>query len=259
MPSMKEDGGQSDGSERSAVRSSSDASVPAIVATLALVAFSVFIGVYGPRLGNRQQLPGGTTLVELASFLRSKHATETIGTIELLRDEPAEVAALERDLAEILGRKISLPDVEGRSVTWLRIARVRAPGATGAQVLFRVGPRANAEFASLFILRDEDRFTTFDSFGRPRAMPEGEMFSVEISSDAPNTVLHLFRSGSLVYGVESGNREIADQVAAELQSIAAEAEAVPGSRPEESASAPGAPGPVETAIEPSSSTREPRP
>ncbi|MEY3141564.1 MAG: hypothetical protein RLY21_57 [Planctomycetota bacterium] len=208
-------------------RRPSDASVPAIVATVALVIFSVFIGVYGPRLGNRQQLPGGTTLVELAGALSAKHSTEALGTIELLRDEPREAAAIEREARELLGRAVELPELQGRSVSWLRLTRIRVPGAAGVQVLLRIGPRFNAEFASIFILRDEDRFTVFDAYGRPRAMPEGEMFSVGVSGEGAGSVVHLFRAGDLVYGTESTDREVADELIAELQVLAARSLANP--------------------------------
>lgn len=201
-------------------RRSGDTSVPAIVATVALVVFSVFIGVYGPRLGNRQQVPGGTTLVELAGALSARHSSEALGTIELLRDEPADPDAIRREASLLLGRSIELPTLPGRSVTWLRLTRVRVPGAAGVQVLFRIGPRFNADFASLFILRDEDRFTVFDEYGRPRAMPEGEMFSVGVSGEAAGSVVHIFRAGDLVYGAESTDREVADELIASLQSLA---------------------------------------
>lgn len=210
-----------DDATRESLRNSSDASVPAIVATVALVVFSVFIGVYGPRLGNRQQMPGGTTLVELAGFLSAKHTNEAIGTIELLRDEPADAATIMREAADVLGRPVTLPVLRGRNITWLRLARVRAPGGAGIQVLLRIGPRVNADYASIFILRDEDRFTVFDAYGRPRAMPEGEMFSVGVSGEFPGAVVHLFRADDLVYGVESSDRDAADELIAEMQSIVA--------------------------------------
>lgn len=202
-------------------RRSSDTSVPAIVATVALVVFSVFIGVYGPRLGNRQQVPGGTTLIELASALSARHSAEALGTIELLRDEPANPDTIRREASALLGRQIELPSLSGRSITWLRLTRVRVPGAAGIQVLFRTGPRFNAEFASLFILRDEDRFTVFDAYGRPQALPEGEMFSVGVSGESAGSVVHIFRAGDLVFGAEATDREVADELIAALQSLAA--------------------------------------
>lgn len=213
-----------DDAQDDARRRASDTSVPAIVATVALVIFSIFIGVYGPRLGNRQQVPGGTTLVELASALSARHSAEAIGTIELLRDDPVNPDTLRREAGTLLGRSIELPRLQARSITWLRLTRVRVPGAAGVQMLLRVGPRFNAEYASVFILRDEDRFTVFDAYGRPRALPEGEMFSVGVSADAAGSVVHIFRAGNLVYGCESTDREVADELVAEMQSIAARLE-----------------------------------
>lgn len=206
---------------------SADASVPAIVATVALVVFSIFIGVYGPRLGNRQQVPGGTTLVELAGALSAKHSQEALGTIELLRDDPADVAMLERDASSLLGIPVTLPKLPGRGVTWLRMTRIRVPGAAGVQILLRIGPRFNADFASIFILRDEDRFTVFDTHGRPRALPEGEMFSVAVAGEVSGSVVNVFRADDIVYSVQSTDREIAGELIAGLQSLAAEQGATP--------------------------------
>jgi hypothetical protein len=207
--------------QRSQAPRSPDASVPAIVATVALVVFSIFIGVYGPRLGNRQQVPGGTTLAELAGALSAKHSQEALGTIELLRDDPSDVAVLERDASNMLGVSVKLPTLPGRSVTWLRMTRIRVPGAAGVQVLLRIGPRFNADFASIFILRDEDRFTVFDIHGRPRALPEGEMFSVAVAGEVSGSVVNVFRTEDVVYSVQSGDREVAAELIAGLQSIAA--------------------------------------
>lgn len=210
-----------DESERESLRRSADASVPAIVATVALVVLSVFIGVYGPRLGNRQQLPGGTTLVELASYLSARHATETFSTIDLLRSADTDDAAIAGDASVLLGRRVELPEIAGRNISWLRVSRLRAPGGSGVQLLARVGRRANADYASIFVIRDEDRFTVFDAFGRPRAMPEGETFSVGVNADAGATVVHVFRTGDLVYAVESADRGLADEIVAALQTVAA--------------------------------------
>ena len=201
-------------------RRSADASVPAIVATVALVVFSVFIGVYGPRLGNRQQVPGGTTLVELAGTLSARHTQEALGTIELLRDEPGDVGAIEREATELLGVSVTLPKLPGRNTAWLRMTRVRTSGGTGVQVLMRIGPRFNAEFASIFILRDEDRFTVFDAHGRPLALPEGEMFSVAVAGELSGSVVNIFRADDLVFAAQSNNPEIAGELIAELQSLA---------------------------------------
>ena len=214
-----------------------DASVPAIVATVALVVFSVFIGVYGPRLGNRQQVPGGTTLAELAGALSAKHSQEALGTIELLRDDPADISVLERDASGVLGIPVTLPTLRGRSVTWLRMTRIRVPGAAGVQVLLRIGPRFNADFASIFILRDEDRFTVFDSHGRPRALPEGEMFSVAVAGEVSGSVVNVFRTEDVVYSVQSTDREVAGELIAGLQSIAA-ARGVTGAQSEGSSQEP---------------------
>lgn len=211
-------------------RRSSDASVPAIVATVALVIFSIFIGVYGPRIGNRQQMPGGTTLLELGSALGSRHANEVVGAIQLFRDEPTRRESVERDVRAILGRPCPLPALEGATVAWLRATAIRGPGAGGAQVFLRMGSGPDSDYASIFLLDDEDRFTVFDGYGRPLAMPEGEVFTVTLAGESTDSVLHLFRAGSIVCGVQASRRETSDLLVAGMQSAFAAA-ARPGSAP----------------------------
>jgi hypothetical protein len=199
-------------------RRSSDASVPAIVATVALVVFAIFIGVYGPRIGNRQQMPGGTTLLELASALGSRHANEVVGALQLFRDEPIGRDAVLRDMRAILGQVVGLPELAESDVAWLRATSIRGPGAGGAQVFLRLGTGFSAEYASIFLLIDEDRFTVFDGYGRPLAMPEGEVFAIPLSGDSADALLYLFRTGDIICGVQASRVETSDLLVARMQS-----------------------------------------
>ncbi len=175
--------------------------------------FSVFIGVYGPRLGNRQQIPAGTTLPELAAALQPKHTLRVVETrsngtnLQWERQDRApnevdDAASRAAEGAEMVGNPVALPKLGGYRVRWDGPERVRVPGAAGALYFVsarriggaRVGTRdqVRAEvpspspdramseplYASLLILEDEDRFTVFDRFARPQPMPEGEVFSV---------------------------------------------------------------------------------
>jgi hypothetical protein len=198
-------------------RRSGDTSVPAIVATVALVGFSVFIGLYGPRLGNRQQLPGGTTVLELASALVSRHGSAVVESVQLVRMGSGDAEEVALDASRILGREVTLPEPAGVDIDWLRATRLRVPGAAGVHAFAAVGPRINLDFVSVFMLLDEDRFTVFDRFGRPNPLPEGEMFSVGVPGSTPDAVLHVFRIRGVVFAVQSSNRAVADELVGAIE------------------------------------------
>lgn len=203
--------------ERNPQRRSGDTSVPAIVATVALVGFSVFIGLYGPRLGNRQQLPGGTTVLELASALVSRHGSAVVESVQLVRVGTGDAEAVALEASRILDREVALPEPAGVDIDWLRATRLRVPGAAGVHAFASVGPRINLDFVSVFILIDEDRFTVFDRFGRPSPLPEGEMFSVGVPGSTPDAVLHVFRVRGVVFAVQSSNRAVADELVGAIE------------------------------------------
>ena len=227
-------------------------SAPAIAATVALVLFSVFIGLYGPRLGNRQQLPGGTTLVELATAIEPRHAQRVITSfhsgssdVALLRrargrDELAEDAreklasarqTAEEEVARMTGLPIVLPQPANAHVLWSEPERVRLPGAAGVLaycVLLESARWATIEeHATILLLRDEDRYTVFDAYGRPRPMPEGEVFSVPTqsssgeSTDQPNAI-RFFRIGAVVVAVQASTPTLTEEIVRLLEKSLAE-------------------------------------
>ncbi len=224
-------------------------SLPAVGATVALVLFSIFIGTYGPRLGNRQQLPAGITLVELADAIEPRHAQRAFDARQLgrdsasrfLRGESSAEADLEqaelreqfsREASEMVGNRVELPRLANARVRWIEVDRVRLPGASGAMLFCAISPKrgqaAAESFASILVLEDEDRFTVFDRYSRPQPMPEGEVFSVMVreSTDgamAPAAVLML-RIGRLMYAVQADGVDLAQTIVAELEQLSAQTE-----------------------------------
>lgn len=180
--------------------------------------FSVFIGVFGPRLGNRQQVPAGTTLNELSDSLTTDHArrvAETLGSRSVFARGPAaldpEVAG--KELEALVRAPVALPesgDRDATAVRWLKVDPIRAPGARGA-VLF--GRTERGDFVSVAILRDEDRYTVFDRYGRPVPLPLGEEFRLELDPGGDD-LLVVFRERDLVFAVQSNDSAVADEVAA---------------------------------------------
>jgi hypothetical protein len=224
--------------------------------------FSVFIGLYGPRLGNRQQLPGGTTLVELAAAIEPRHAQRVVGVLQegtsgiaLLRrargsDTLAEDARAELErgrlraeeaVDRILGTTIELPVPADARVLWGEPERVRLPGAGGVLISCTVLPDARARglerHATILLLQDEDRFTVFDSYGRPRPMPEGEVFSVVTrlpvdpeTADLGSGGLRVFRCGEMVVAVQASDAALTAEMITLLEvSVARSAAGYPSS------------------------------
>ncbi len=235
-------------------------SAPAIAATAALVMFSVFIGLYGPRLGNRQQLPGGTTLVELAAAIEPRHAQRVIGVLQegtegiallrrarggdaLAKDARAELEQrrlrAEEAVGRILNQSIALPVLPDARVLWAEPERVRLPGAGGALISCMVLPdargRALERYATILLLEDEDRFTVFDSYGRPRPLPEGEVFSVvgrtqgdPQVTDLGDSGVRVVRCGGTVIAVQASDAALTAELVALLEaSLARSAVASP--------------------------------
>ncbi len=245
-------------------------SAPAIAATVALVLFSVFIGLYGPRLGNRQQLPGGTTLVELAAAIEPRHAQRMIaalqqgmdgiarlrrarGSGELAEDARAKLdearQTAEEQVVRMTGLPIVLPDLANAQVLWNEPERVRLPGAAGAlafcTVLSNARGTALEEHATVLFLMDEDRYTVFDAFGRPRPMPEGEVFSVVTQSSASEAspagnAIRFFRNGALIVAVQASEPKLADEIVLLLEASLARIGAAGFVRPESAGSPVGA-------------------
>ncbi|MFM7050723.1 MAG: hypothetical protein ACKOYN_01120 [Planctomycetota bacterium] len=209
-----------------------EVSGPAVAATVALVLFSVFIGVFGPRLGNRQQLPAGTTLSELADAVSARHAQRVVQAVHVGAEPSFGRAEIARELEDVLGTAVAVPEIgavgaQGTAFRWIGTDRVRLPGGSGVLAFLEAQRRGQRLFASVIVLRDEDRYTVFDAFGRPQPMPTGELFSVEMpgGTDAgdPNGVVQIYREGDLVFAVQSTSPELAAELAARFRAAAAQA------------------------------------
>jgi hypothetical protein len=203
-----------------------DTSAPAIAATIALVAFSIFIGVVGPRLGNRQQLPPGTTLVELADAMTVRHSESVVGAIHSTDEPPFERAEIEREFARFLGREVAVPDLrlglEPLRFQWAGIRGIRLPGARGACAFGRFRGDSGPDFLSVAVLRDEGNFIVFDPHGRPIPLPEGEMFSVSVEGREFGSTVLAYREGDLVFALQADSADALERFAARFRAAAVE-------------------------------------
>jgi len=192
----------------------------AIAATVALVLFSVFIGVFGPRIGNRQQLPAGVTLVELAEAITSRsrsYADRDASGRGAVLDE----AEFGERLDVLTGRSVPLPSFDDLKMRPSSLNRVKLPGGSGGFAVFHKDTDTKEFVASIAVLTDEDRFTVFDRFGRPIALPEGEVFSIDDPHGVPPGTVEVFRRGDLVFAVHARSADQANALASLLQYAAA--------------------------------------
>lgn len=198
-----------------------DASGPAIAATAALVLFSVFIGVFGPRLGNRQQSPAGVTLVELAEAVVTRTQPQWTGEI-FSRSEEISDEQCESELDRITASGVPLPSLESLDFAAVSVQRVRLPGGSGALVKLNGIKRNRGDVAAIAVVLDEDRFTVYDRYSRPVALPRGEVFSVEDRLTGADGTVEVFRQGEFVIAVVARTRETALELVAALQAAHAE-------------------------------------
>lgn len=197
-----------------------DTSGPAIAATAALVLFSVFIGVFGPRIGNRQQAPAGVTLVELAEAVVSRSQPH------FNQARVARVAEMtEQDFAarveEIIAHGVALPSLEAHRLEATSVQRVRLPGGRGSLAVIRSTDPRDPQLAAVAIIEDEDRLTVYDRYSRPIAMPKGEVFSIPESLSNPPGVVEVYREGDFVIAVHAFSPEFAREIVAAMQSAGA--------------------------------------
>ena len=198
-----------------------DTSGPAIAATVALVLFSVFIGVFGPRLGNRPQSPAGVTLVELAEAVVSRSQAEfselrperSEGS---MRDELSE-DEFEQRLDRITDAAVALPSLDALGLEAMSVRRVRLPGGAGGFAVLRGRGVRTGALAALAVIEDEDRFTVYDRYGRPTAMPEGEIFSVQDRMSLPPGTVEVYREGGHVVAVYARSLEDARELVAAIR------------------------------------------
>lgn len=197
-----------------------DTSGPAIAATAALVLFSVFIGVFGPRIGNRQQAPAGVTLVELAEAVVSRSQPH-FNDARSPRTEQLTDQDFAARVEEILQYGVALPSLEAHRLAAIVVQRVRLPGGRGGLVVVRSTDPRNAQLAAVAIIEDEDRLTVYDRYSRPVAMPAGEVFSIPESLSNPPGVVEVYREGDFVIAVHAFSPEFAREIVSAMQSAGA--------------------------------------
>lgn len=201
----------------------------AVAASLALVAFAVLFGIYGPPLGDRGNPTLGTSLFELADVTRSVHDELVFDAIHAMgKDQPAtdgtgpvdvgpsmdEVSAA---TTRILGIAHRLPDLSPQGFRALVPRATRVPGtpvgAAAANVVYVRGASGSREFVTLTLIPDDEQFVVYDEFGRPRFVPINRPITIDVSSDGFGQRLALaWTDGNVVHVAHASRPECLDEV-----------------------------------------------
>jgi len=168
----------------------------AVAASLAMVAFAVLFGIYGPPLGDRRNQALGTPLLELADSTALTHGQLVFEAAHALvgsgekppesapRPEPS-LAEVSAATSRIVGRDVRVPDLSAhgfRPLMPTAVGVVGTPaGEAAANVVFVRGERGGRDYLSITFLRDDDQFIVYDDFGRPRFMPINQPIPIDIS------------------------------------------------------------------------------
>ncbi len=188
-------------------RPNTDISALAVTATFAVVVFSIFLGVFGPRIGNRPGFTVGVPLGELAVAVESRHGERIVNAIHAAPRSVLTAEEAQSKLKSILTTEVVLPELE-RSARWISVDAVALPGGRAAVLFAQFRVDGRTEYATTCIFNDEDRFTVYDTFGRPIGLPDGEVFAIEPPSEFGGTTIVAWRNGALVWVLASGSQEL---------------------------------------------------
>jgi hypothetical protein len=199
-----------------------DTSGPAIAAVAALVLFSVFIGVFGPRVGNRQQSPAGVTLIELAEAVVSRSQPH-FNASRASRGDELTTEDFELRVDQIMENGVAIPSLAELRLVPMAVQRVKLPGGRGGLIVLRGagGGRSRDMLCAVAVVEDEDRYTVYDRYGRPLALPEGEVFSIEDHIGLSGGITEVCRDGRLVFAVHAPDQELAREILSAWQAASA--------------------------------------
>lgn len=201
----------------------------AVAASLALVAFAVLFGIYGPPLGDRGNPSIGTSLFELADVTRSVHDELVFEAIHSMgKDSPGtdgtgppspglSIEEVSAAAGRILGQAMRAPDLSPQGYRALVPRATRVPGtpsgASAANVVYVRGTSPSRDFVTLTLIPDDEQFLIYDEFGRPRFVPVNRPITIDISSDGFGQRLALaWTDGNIVHVAHASRPECLDEV-----------------------------------------------
>lgn len=186
-----------------------------IAASLALVAFAIIFGIYGPRVVDRGSPSVGTPLWEVVDTVVEHFdafvAHASLEDASVIDQESA--SAVINDLLRTGrpddgGRQpLICPDLTAIDFAPLEPQTLRLPGATrSAALAYTRASKEGMEYLLLAIAPYAEQYTLFSDFGRPQLLEPGGAITVEA---APSERVHasalIWTDGAFLY-VAVGSR-----------------------------------------------------
>jgi hypothetical protein len=188
-----------------------------IATSLALVAFSVVFGVYGPRVVDRGSPSVGTPLWE-AVDAAAEYLDQYIFHAPFREDERVAMGEATAELAQILHQPVVCPDLSDHDFLPFKPRRIRVPGAPhAAVVVFARSASGGTEYLSLVIAPYNEQYTLFSEFGRPHFLVPGGAIGVDAApSDRIASSSLAWTNGTLLFVAIGSKRTTLGDVAPDL-------------------------------------------
>lgn len=158
-----------------------------VAASLALVAFTIIFGVYGPRIVDRGSPSVGTPLWEVVDQV-VEHFDTFVSHASFRATDSVDPTTVSAGLTELLHQPFTCPDLTSVEFMPLEPHTLRLSGAArSAAVIFARPTRDGTEYLCLAIAPYAEQYTMFSEFGRPELLPSGGAITVDA---APSEQVH---------------------------------------------------------------------
>lgn len=186
-----------------------------LAASLALVAFAIFFGIYGPRVGDRITAPLGIPAWDLGEAAAERFHERRNDAVHGAGAEKTTITDAERDAAALLGSSVRLPDLVADGWTVHAPKPVAVPGsARSVAVTFSRSLVGGVERVSLILVPDNEQYVVFSPFGRPLFLPPWEAYPIELPQDTiESAVALLWSDGSVVRVLVAGSEAVLSETA----------------------------------------------
>jgi hypothetical protein len=177
-----------------------------IAASLALVAFAIVFGVYGPRVVDRGSPSVGTPLWEVVDTV-VEHFDRFVSHASFRTADAIDTEAASKAMSELLHQAFTCPDLTGVEFAPIEPQMLRLPGASrsGATIYTRMA-KDGLEYLCLAVAPYAEQYTMFSEFGRPELLPMGGAITFDAApSDRIHASALIWTDGAFLY-VAIGSR-----------------------------------------------------
>lgn len=188
-------------------------------AALVLVAASVVVGVWGPRLGESRAIDSLIPLGDIA--LVARRAQRHLELEALHRPSDAALPTSDK-LAQVVRENLKVewtpPDLT--DIGYIPVVAMPVPileGSDAVAILYETEGEPSDRFLALFAIPDSGEFALFDDFGRARVMEPPQVVLEEDDAAAPQGPATLaWTDGTLLFMARADARETLESAHAAL-------------------------------------------